>query len=86
MEHMFRKIAQTSGLKVKKGVGYIKMSSIFSLLCRIHFQGRARRPPVVFIHTFVAFFHHTRSDNCREHGWRAGFRAEHLDQMLAARQ
>ena len=61
----------------QKGVGYIKMSS---KLCRIHFQSRPRRPPVAIIHTFVAFFHHARSENWRGHGWGSELRAENHDQ------
>ena len=61
----------------QKGVGYIKMSS---KLCRIHFQSRPRRPPVAIIHTFVAFFHHARSENWRGHGWGSELRAENPNQ------
>ena len=75
MENAFKKVLAASKYR-QRGVEYVKISS---KLLRIHFQGRARRPPVVFIHTAVAFFQHTRSDNCRDHGWRAGLRAEHLD-------
>ena len=94
-EHFFRKILKKAGLKIEnafkevlvaskyrqKGVGYVKMSS---KLCRIHFQSRPRRPPVAIIHTFVAFFHHTRSDNWRDHDWGSELRAENLDQMLGS--